>query len=250
MKASKIQRLIQLVLIPIIILILFSPLYMYFSHDVSSLEHKYPHDRNAGVGEPDYVLKEGRPKDWVKIGAISRYAKFAIILSEDWSFYSHEGIDTEQMKVAVNEMISENRFRGASTITQQMVKNVFLSSDRTVWRKLHEIILAQKVERSLSKDKILEAYLNCIEFGPGIYGIKKASLHYFNKLPSSINPKEAAFLAMLLPSPKRYYISFKNKRLTPFARERIKVILIKMRMGKVITPEQYEAELKQPLGWE
>lgn len=92
-----------------------------------------------------------------------------------------------------------------------MVKNVFLSSERTISRKIHELILTHKVEQVLTKDKILEVYLNCIEFGPNIYGIREASYHYFKKHPSALNPREAAFLAMLLPSPKGYYISFKRK---------------------------------------
>ena len=147
-------------------------------------------------------------------------------------------------------MVEVKRFRGASTITQQMVKNVFLSEDRTIWRKVHEIILAQKVERVLSKRKILETYLNVIEFGPGIFGIRNASYHYFKKHPSSLIPKEAAFLAMLLPSPRRYYISFKNRKLTKFASARIDAILIKMRMGKILTPEQYQVQKISRFSWE
>jgi monofunctional glycosyltransferase len=131
-----------------------------------------------------------------------------------------------------------------------MVKNVYLSDSRTLWRKLHEIILAFKVEEVLSKERILEIYFNCIEYGPGIYGIKNASHHYFRKHPSALTPREAAFLAMLLPSPKRYYISFKKKQLTKFAQIRIKAILTKMRMGKIITPEQYQSELDKKFSWE
>src|SRR5690606_37828674 len=125
--------------------------------------------------EVTYEFQKGAPKYWVKLSGISRYAKWAIILSEDWSFYHHEGIDVEQIKVALTEMLSLGRFRGASTITQQMVKNSFLTEDRNVWRKIHEMSLAQKSERVLSKDRILEIYLNSIAFGPRIYGIRKAS---------------------------------------------------------------------------
>jgi monofunctional biosynthetic peptidoglycan transglycosylase len=147
-------------------------------------------------------------------------------------------------------MFEITRFRGASTITQQMVKNVFLSESRTIWRKAHEIILSQKVEKVLTKDRILETYLNCIEYGPGIYGIKKAALYYFKKVPSALTPREGAFLAMLLPSPKKYSVSFRKKRLSHFAQMRVKVILKKMRMGKAITREQYESEILQKFSWE
>ncbi len=230
--------------------LLLIPLFMYFSKDVSVLQIEYPH---VTFKKPDQVvveIKKNKPKYWVELKSISSYARGAIVLSEDWAFFDHEGVDVEQMKVALSEMVDEGKFRGASTITQQMVKNVFLSSSRTIWRKFHEIILAHKVDRLLSKNKILEIYLNSIEYGPGVYGIKAASQHYFKKSPSELGPKESAFLAMLLPSPKRYYVSFSKKRLTKFANSRIKAILKKMRMGKVITADQYDDELATPLSWE
>ena len=231
-------------------LILFSPLYMYFSDDVSLLNSQYPHLQIDSSNMLTVTIKPGKPRHWVNLKAISSYGKWAIILTEDWAYYQHQGLDVEQIKVALNEMMSADRFRGASTITQQMVKNVLLSEYPTLWRKLHEIILAQKVEKVLSKGRILELYLNSIEFGPGIYGIKNASLHYFKKHPSNLSPRESAFLAMLLPSPKRYYVSFKQKRLTKFAALRIKAILVKMRMGKILSPEQYESELHSKFSWE
>ncbi len=223
---------------------------MYFSHDVSALNREYPHVVRSSVESIEFEMREGKPKEWVSLPEISKYAKWAIVFSEDWAFYQHEGLDIEQIKVALSEMVEDRRFRGASTITQQMVKNVFLSEDRTLWRKLHEMILSQKVEKVLSKDKILEAYLNCIEYGPGIYGIRAASYHYFKKHPSALGPREGAFLAMLLPSPKRYYMSFKNKHLTPFARTRVNTILKKLRMGKVISPGQYQIEINRRFSWE
>ena len=231
-------------------LILFSPLYMYFSDDVSLLNSQYPHLKIDPSNAVTVTIRPGLPRHWVNLKNISSYGKWAIILTEDWAYYQHQGLDVEQIKVALNEMMSADRFRGASTITQQMVKNVLLSEYPTLWRKLHEIILAQKVEKVLSKGRILELYLNSIEFGPGIYGIKSASFHYFKKHPSNLSPRESAFLAMLLPSPKRYYVSFKKKRLTKFAALRIKAILVKMRMGKIISPQLYEGELHSKFSWE
>ncbi len=233
-----------------ILLVLFSPVYMYFSRDVLPLTTEYPHIQIKDKGLREIIFSAKMPKSWVSLNQISSYGRWAIILSEDWAFYQHEGVDIEQMKVAFAEMLDGSRFRGASTITQQMVKNVYLSESRTLWRKLHEIILAFKVEKVLSKARILEIYFNCIEYGPGIYGIKNASYHYFKKHPSSLSPREAAFLAMLLPSPKRYYVSFKKRRLTKFAQIRIKAVLTKMRMGKIISPEQYESELGRKFNWE
>jgi monofunctional biosynthetic peptidoglycan transglycosylase len=249
MKAHTKHRLLKILLTGAALLVLFSPLYMYFSHDVEALNRLYPHNI-ASSGEPVYKLKQGRPKGWVRINEISKSAKGAIVISEDWAFYQHQGIDVNQLKTAVQEILTFERFRGASTITQQMVKNVFLSSERTISRKIHELILTHKVEQVLTKDKILEVYLNCIEFGPNIYGIREASYHYFKKHPSALTPREAAFLAMLLPSPKGYYISFKKKKLTPFATKRIRTILSKMRMGKIIGPERFNYEVSRKFFWE
>lgn len=233
-----------------ILILLLSPLYMYLSYDVGKLNDKYPHAIDTKKQLPEFELKAVKPKSWVHLSEISSFGKWAIVLSEDWGFYQHDGIDINQMKEAFSEIVEVKRFRGASTITQQMVKNVFLSGDRTIWRKVHEIILAQKVERVLSKRKILETYLNVIEFGPEVFGIRNASYHYFKKHPSALNPREAAYLAMLLPSPRRYYVSFKKKKLTKFAKIRIDAILVKMRMGKILTPEQYELQKVSRLSWE
>ncbi len=223
---------------------------MYFSHDVRVLKTDYPHIIKKEKDGPEFEIKSGIPNNWVKLEHISKLGKWAIVISEDWGFYQHEGVDLNQVKIALTEMWEDQKFRGASTISQQMVKNVFLSSDRTLWRKLHEVILTKKVENELSKERILEIYLNCIEFGPGIYGIKEASYHYFQKHPGLLSAKEGAFLAMLLPSPKRYYVSFKKKELTPFAQERINTILTKLRMARVLTMEELEAEKEIPLSWE
>lgn len=249
MKSTRLKSIFYSALYVGLLSLLLIPLYMYFSHDVQELIKEYPHLNKIG-DSVTIEIKPEKPKKWTELGKISNYAKWAIILSEDWAFYQHEGIDVEQIKVALNEMLEEKRFRGASTITQQMVKNVYLSEERTLWRKLHEFILAQKVERVLTKNRILEIYLNVIEYGPGIYGIHEASYHYFRKHPSQLNPKESAFLAMLLPSPKRYYISYKQKQLTPFARQRINAILSKMKTGKVISPEVYEEQKLTQLSWE
>jgi monofunctional biosynthetic peptidoglycan transglycosylase len=250
MKAINRRRFILGLLYTGALLIFFSPLYMYFSYDVGDLEKMYPTNMREGAEDPEYVLRKERPSNWVNLNQISSFGKWAIILSEDWAFYDHEGIDVEQMKTAINEMMSASRFRGASTITQQMVKNVFLSESRTIWRKFHEIILAQKVEKVLTKQRILEVYLNVIEYGPSVYGIKKASWYYFKKSPSQLSPRDAAFLALLLPSPKKYHVSFKNRKLTKFAQKRIKAILTKLRMAKVITPDQYAYEVSSRMNWE
>lgn len=222
---------------------------LYFSRDTSELLDKFPR-RNPRGDLPFYLLLDRPPKSWVPLKRISPFAQSAVILAEDWSFYVHDGFDQEQMRIAVEEALAGKRFRGASTITQQLVKNVWLTSERTLTRKLRELILAWKVDRDVPKKRILELYLNIVEFGPGLYGIGPATQRYFAKTPAELTPREAAFLAMLLPSPRRYSISFKKKKLTPFAQERIRKILEKMRMGKAITPEEFEAEVQKKFSWE
>ncbi len=244
MQTAQKKKIIKFLLVIIGLIIVFSPTYMYFGYNVARLEDEFPQRTLSEDGlSASYEVAPPRPKDWVALNQISRYGKWAIVFSEDWSFYNHEGIDIEQMKTALNEMFEEQKFRGASTITQQMVKNVYLSNSRTITRKIHEIILAQKVEKILTKNKILEVYLNVIEYGPGIFGINAASKHYFKKRPSDLSPREGAFLAMMLPSPKRYYTSYKNRCLTKFARSRVRTILKKLKMGKVISVDQYNREI-------
>ena len=249
MKVPERKQILIFVILSFLLMMVVLPITIYMSHDGAELQSGYPH-RSSDTDDAEIVIKKSKPKTWTSLSGISRYTQSAIVLSEDWSFYQHDGFDSEQMKVAFEEAASGGRVRGASTITQQMVKNVWLTDDRTLWRKLNELILSYKVDRDLSKKKILEIYLNVIEFGPRIYGISRASYHYFKKHPSALSPRESAFLAMLLPSPKRYYVSFRKKKLTKFARQRINQILVKMRMGKSITPEQYQAEVESKFDWE
>jgi monofunctional biosynthetic peptidoglycan transglycosylase len=131
-----------------------------------------------------------------------------------------------------------------------MVKNVFLSSNKTITRKLKEAVLAMRVERQLTKTRILEVYLNVIEFGEGLYGIGPASRRYFGKHPSQLTPKEGAFLAMLLPSPKKYSVSFRKRELTPYARSIIRSILGKLRATNRLNEGDYHLALATPLSFE
>ena len=237
----------------ILLIGLLSPLWMYYSHDVSRLNKEWPHvilPKEKGESA-DYEFKNKPPNYWVRLNQISSYAKWAVILSEDWGFYGHKGVDFDELKKAVDESMRERRMvRGASTISQQVVKNVFLSSNRSIIRKVHEIILTQKMEEQVSKQRILETYFNIVELGPNIYGIRQASYFYFRKHPSALNPREAAFIAMLLPSPKRYSMSFRNRQLTRFARSRIRAILLKLKWAKIINEEQRQMWNGARFSWE
>jgi monofunctional biosynthetic peptidoglycan transglycosylase len=142
---------------------------------------------------------------WIPLGRISKDAVNAVIVAEDGTFWSHGGFDWFEFRESIEKNIKEGRAaRGASTITQQLVKNLFLSSSKSPLRKVREWILTWYTEQSLSKSRILELYLNLIEWGRGIYGIEAASQHYFGKSASELNRDEAARLAAIIPSPRRF----------------------------------------------
>ena len=197
-----------------------------------------------------YEMVDKKPDNWVVLKDMDYTAIHAIVISEDWAFYQHSGYDVNQIKEAAEEVMEGERTRGASTISQQLVKNLFLSPDKELSRKAKELGITVYMERNLSKEKILETYLNVIEFGPGIYGIKAAAKHYFNKSPKELNAREGAFLAMLLPNPKRYSQSFRDKKLTPFAKERIDDVLGKMAVGKYLREDQVEKMKAKTFRWE
>ncbi len=147
---------------------------------------------------------------------MSTSVPLAFVASEDASFFAHNGIDSSAIEGAFKRNLTEGRIAvGGSTITMQTAKNLFLTNDRTISRKLQELFFAWHMERVLTKDRILEIYLNIVEFGPGIFGIVHAAKHYFNKEPIGLTLTEAAYLASLLPSPKHRYVSFCRGHLTP-----------------------------------
>jgi hypothetical protein len=145
------------------------------------------------------------------IEQISPYLQKCVLTSEDPSFFSHRGFINEAFKQSILKNIRTKKFsRGASTISMQLVKNVFLTREKTLSRKLEEILLVYILEnnRIASKERMLEVYFNVIEWGPNIYGIAEASQFYFNKKPSDLNLKECLFLAAIVPKPKKFMYQF------------------------------------------
>lgn len=142
---------------------------------------------------------------WMPLDKISPYLVQAVVISEDDKFWSHKGFDFEAIKTALEKDIKNKTWKhGGSTITQQLAKNLFLSPSRNPIRKLREIILTWRLESALSKKRILELYLNVVEWGAGIFGAEAASQRYYRKPASALSPQEAAHLAVVLPSPQRY----------------------------------------------
>jgi monofunctional biosynthetic peptidoglycan transglycosylase len=219
--------------------------------DVKKLRDHYPHFTGYQGKSLKFSLKKRRPKFWVTIKKINPITKGSFILSEDWAFYQHQGLDLKQLRIVIERFIKTGKLsRGASTITQQVVKNIFLSHERSIFRKLKEMYLAVELERTLSKEKILEHYLNIIELGKNVVGVGQGSYHYFGKSAYKLLPREAAFLTMLLPNPKLYSISFKQKKLTPFAQQRLYEIGVKLRMGHYLNEKQRLEYFSMPFSWE
>jgi monofunctional biosynthetic peptidoglycan transglycosylase len=182
--------------------------------------------------------------NYVKLDDISPYVLHAVIVSEDGSFYSHKGFDWHEMKESFTANLSAGGIRrGGSTLTQQLAKNVFLDKEKSIWRKLKEAYLASAIEHHFDKKTILEKYLNVVEFGPELYGIKPAAQRYFHKSPAQLHPLEAAWLAFLLPNPKGYSKSFRQQKLTPFGRRQVKVILKRMESYGKMSSAAYETAI-------
>src|SRR5688572_9115169 len=168
---------------------------------------------------------------WVPYSRISPNLKRAVLAAEDGAFWQHEGIDVEQIRVAVQQALEKGIVpRGASTITQQLAKNLYLSPSRDPLRKLRELIITRRLEAALSKTRILELYLNLIEWGDGVWGAEAAARRYFGTSAASLSPLQAAILAGAIINPRLYSPARPNARL--LRRQRI----ILARMGTVTPP--------------
>jgi monofunctional biosynthetic peptidoglycan transglycosylase len=186
--------------------------------------------------------KKGKYYRWTKGHDISRYLLHAVVMSEDGNFFDHEGVDYNAIINSLARNLRKREYSaGGSTITQQVVKNVFLTHEKSIVRKLKEYFIAKRLEARFSKNKILELYLNVAEFGPDIYGVYHASKVYFKKTPSKINAAEGAFLALMLPSPRRNYLSvYKNKYLSSKNKKKLRRVLRDLLHMEYISPKQYK----------
>lgn len=176
---------------------------------MSTLKTENPKTTSFMAFRQAQLKAKGRTKGvtqlWVPLTQISPYLVNAVLISEDDLFWQHKGFDWK----AIKEAYERNRVRkevhfGGSTITQQLAKNLFLSPSRSIFRKAREAILTWRLERTLTKNRILELYLNVVEWGDGIYGAEAAAAYYFQTRAVSLTPDEAARLAAILPQPRRY----------------------------------------------
>ena len=178
--------------------------------DVAALARKNPpttafieryRARQRAAGRDDRVQRV-----WVQHANIASGLKRAVLVGEDINFFSHRGFDFGEMRLAVTKAVEDGAPpRGASTITQQLAKNLWLSPSRSPLRKVEEAILTWQLERTLPKRRIFELYLNVVELGPGVYGVEAASRRYFGKPAAGVSDDEAAELAASLPSPATWH---------------------------------------------
>ncbi|MFP4013024.1 MAG: monofunctional biosynthetic peptidoglycan transglycosylase [Chitinispirillaceae bacterium] len=144
-------------------------------------------------------------KKYVPLKRISRHVRRAVVLSEDAKFWNHEGFDYEAIRNAFEENIEARRFKfGGSTISMQLSRNLYLTPDKNPYRKFREAIITWRIERTLPKARILEIYLNVVEWGDGVFGIEAASRHYYGKPASALTGREASLLVAVLPNPRRF----------------------------------------------
>jgi monofunctional biosynthetic peptidoglycan transglycosylase len=175
--------------------------------------------------------KPRRVQRWVAYGRMSADLKRAVLVAEDDAFFQHEGVDFEQLEKSLEEDWARGSFkRGASTITQQLAKNLYLSPSRNPLRKLRELMIARRLEAELKKARILEIYLNVIEWGDGVYGVEAASQTYFHHPAATLGPSESALLAGAIINPRLLNPA------RPTARLLRRQQLILKRMGGVTPP--------------
>ncbi len=196
-------------------------------------DHHYPDGSHASVGPGS--------DGWTVLADLPGYVPGAFVAAEDARFWDHRGFDAEQIARSLEVDLREHRIaRGGSTISQQLVKNVFLGPERTFARKLEEAILTWRLEATTTKRTILEQYLNLIELGPGVFGIDAAARHWFGKAARHLSTAEAAFLAALTPEPRSMTARIVAQGgLDRRSRERVDVVLRAMKRAGVIDSDRY-----------
>ncbi|WP_071188679.1 penicillin-binding protein 1A [Trichormus sp. NMC-1] len=227
-----------------------------FSYGIGTIDRSLPDkaELNAAVREQTLTIKAAdgtvlqqqgeAAKEQLKLEQIPDNLKKAFIASEDRRFAQHNGVDTQGIiRAVVNNLRSQNVVEGGSTITQQVARILFLTQERTLWRKLKEVRLAQKMEQELTKDQILERYLNLVYLGSGAYGVGDAAWVYFSKSVDQLTLSEMATIAGLAPAPN-IYAPDKNPKT---AIERRNLVLQRMQEDSVITPEQRQAAIQEQL---
>jgi monofunctional glycosyltransferase len=240
------MKLIKWIVIVAILIVAGTAVYYSFFPDIGKLKKSNPRKTAFMESkEQEWKSKGTRvkvQKKWVRFSKISPFVVKAVLIAEDDKFWRHKGFDFDAIEKAIEKDIQAGSFKvGGSTISQQLIKNLYLSSSKNPVRKIVEAYLTFRMEHTLTKRRILELYLNVVEWGEGIYGIEAASLHYFGKPSSLVTAAEAARLAAVLPNPIRFTVNGNSR----FVQRRADLIYrIMVKRGIVV--EDYEEALKDP----
>ncbi len=209
----------------------------------------FPFRPAADPSAPVFWIGPQNP-DYLPLSQIPDRVTRAVLLAEDASFWSHAGFDAEGLVHAARTNLQAKAWkRGGSTVTQQLAKNLWLSREKTLRRKLEEAFLTVALEAALPKGRILEIYLNGIEWGPGVYGVRAASKHYFAKEPRELTAKEAAYLASVIPNPRRYYVYFQQGAIGEEWDERVMTLVEKLHDVEAISDEELVDAALTPLAF-
>jgi monofunctional biosynthetic peptidoglycan transglycosylase len=238
---SSIKKIMLCVVVGIPVIIAGTALWIYVTlPDVTDLKTKNPETtalmlqryRAAKNAEKEFILRH----QWIAFKKIPKLLKDAIRVTEDAGFYQHKGVDLTELKIAIKKNWEKGKYvRGASTITQQLAKNLYLSTDKSIIRKIKEYFIARRLEAHLKKNRIFNLYLNVIEFGPGLFGVQAASRYYFNKDVGRLNLEEMVRLTAVIPKPLKEDPT-KNSR---WLRWKVGWILDTLRRYKYIHQTQY-----------
>jgi monofunctional glycosyltransferase len=239
-------RLLKWLFLAIFLLVLGSFAFYSFYPDMKRLRRVNPAKTAFMEYREREWKREGRrvriQQNWLKFSAISPYLVKAAIISEDDKFWHHRGFDFDAIEKAIEKDLQAGSFKvGGSTISQQLVKNLYLSPSKNPARKLIEAFLTWRMERTISKRRILELYLNVAEWGEGIFGVEAACRRYYSKPAGQVTPQEAARLVAVLPNPRKYTVNGNSR----FVDRRANLIYrIMVRRGIVV--EEYEQAVKEP----
>jgi penicillin-binding protein 1A len=215
---------------------------------IARLRGGFVHEAALSDGERKLIdVSPGSP-DFVPLRDVPELLVRTVLLGEDAGFFGHHGIDLAELPSAIlTDWSRGTAARGASTITQQLAKNLFLSREKRLGRKLQEVALALLLESALGKERILEIYLNVIEWGPGLYGLRPAARQYFGKEPSELTPGQMALLVALIPGPLKYQRSLASGTPSPGFRPLVDRLLAKLRSVDAISEEEYQTALAEDL---
>jgi monofunctional biosynthetic peptidoglycan transglycosylase len=237
-----IKKIVLLILSIVFIIVLVYVLIQLSLPEVESLINTNPTTTALMKQREEEANKAGKKyrirQYWVPFKGIPKLLKRTVRISEDANFYFHEGIDLDELEESIKKNWETGEFsRGASTITQQLAKNLYLSTDKSIWRKIKEFFITRELESTLSKNRIFHLYLNIIEFGRGIFGVGAASGYYFGKSVSDLNDEEIIRLTAVIPKP----LSVRPDQDSKWILWRCRWITDKLLLYKYIEPVKHDS---------